>query len=210
MESPRQTPKERGGREAQEKAILDAAECVFALHGYRGASLQAIADRASLPKANILYYMGNKQALYLKLLGRMMTRWNAVIDDITPQSDPREVLGRFIRTKIELGQRYPEGSRLFAAEILAGAPFLEHYLEGELRAWVESRAAVIKAWSAMGKMDDVDPRYLIFLIWSSTQHYADYGAQVNAILGRERLSHTDIADISAFLERVILKGCGIG
>ncbi|WP_252108519.1 MULTISPECIES: TetR family transcriptional regulator C-terminal domain-containing protein [unclassified Halomonas] len=209
MKSPRQPLKERSGREAQEKTILDAAECVFALHGYRGASLQAIADRAGLPKANVLYYMGNKQALYLKLLSRMMTRWNTVLDDITPQSDPREVLGRFIRTKIELGQRYPEGSRLFAAEILAGAPFLEQYLEGELRAWVESRAAVMKAWSAMGKMDDVDPRHLIFLIWSSTQHYAEYGAQVNAILGCEYLSNTEIADISAFLERVILKGCGV-
>lgn len=209
MDTPRLSLKERSSRDALEQAILTAAEHVFALHGYRGASVQMIADRAGLPKANVLYYMGSKQTLYLKLLNRMMTRWNAVLEDITPQSDPKEVLSSFIRTKMRLGQRYPEGSRLFAAEILAGAPFLESYLEGELRAWVESRAAVIREWSSMGKMDDVDPRYLIFLIWSSTQHYAEYGTQVRAILGKERLSDTDIEAASAFLERVILKGCGV-
>ncbi|WP_447928907.1 TetR family transcriptional regulator C-terminal domain-containing protein [Vreelandella sp. EE27] len=201
--------KERSSRDGVEQSILDAAEHVFALHGYRGASLQSIADRAGLPKANVLYYMGSKQALYLKLLDKMMQRWNAVLEDITPHSDPKVVLSNFIRTKMMLGQRYPEGSRLFALEILAGAPFLESYLEGELRAWVESRAAVIRQWSAMGKMDDVDPRYLIFLIWSSTQHYTEYGAQVNAILGRERLSDEDVASVTAFLEHVILKGCGV-
>ncbi|WP_447528627.1 TetR family transcriptional regulator C-terminal domain-containing protein [Vreelandella sp. TE19] len=201
--------KERSSRDGVEQSILDAAEHVFALHGYRGASLQSIADRAGLPKANVLYYMGSKQALYLKLLDKMMQRWNAVLEDITPHSDPQEVLSNFIRTKMMLGQRYPEGSRLFALEILAGAPFLESYLEGELRAWVESRAVVIRQWSAMGKMDDVDPRYLIFLIWSSTQHYTEYGAQVNAILGRERLSDEDVVNVTAFLEHVILKGCGV-
>ncbi|MFG6666338.1 TetR family transcriptional regulator C-terminal domain-containing protein [Halomonas sp. HNIBRBA4712] len=209
MDNTRQRPRETTGRQALEQTILEAAEHAFALHGYRGTSLQMIADRAGLPKANVLYYMESKKALYQKLLGRMMRRWNAVLEDITPDSEPREVLGRFIRTKMMLGQRYPEGSRLFAAEILAGAPFLESYLKDELRVWVESRASVIRQWAVLGKMDAVDPRYLIFLIWSSTQHYAEYGAQVNAILGLERLENDDIEQVIAFLERVILKGCGV-
>ncbi|MCB8890118.1 TetR/AcrR family transcriptional regulator [Vreelandella malpeensis] len=209
MQTTQSLSRESGGREAVEHTILNAAECVFARHGYRGASLQAIADRAGLPKANVLYYMGSKQVLYLKLLDRMMRRWNAVLDDITTQSDPREVLSDFIRTKMMLGQRYPDGSKLFAAEILAGAPFLADYLEGELRQWVESRVDVMRHWIEQGKMDSVDPRFLIFLIWSSTQHYVEYGAQVNAILGQEGLSEQDIDDVTAFLERVILKGCGV-
>lgn len=196
-------------RERIEKSILAAAEQVFSQHGYRGASLQVIADRAGLPKANILYYMGSKQALYVRLLNRMMFRWNEVLEDITPDSDPATVLSEFIRTKMVLGQRYPQGSKLFAAEILAGAPFLNDYLAGELRDWVASRAAIIRKWSAQGKMDDVDPRWLIFLIWSSTQHYTEYSAQVSGILGRDTLSDEDLESISAFLEHVILKGCGI-
>ncbi|WP_235042387.1 TetR family transcriptional regulator C-terminal domain-containing protein [Vreelandella profundi] len=200
---------EGSSREKIEASILTAAELVFSQHGYRGASLQIIADRASLPKANILYYMGSKQALYVRLLNRMMCRWNEVLEDITPESDPATVLSDFIRTKMVLGQRYPEGSKLFAAEILAGAPFLNDYLAGELREWVTSRAAIISQWSARGKMDDVDPRWLIFLIWSSTQHYTEYSVQVSGILGRDALTESDLASISAFLEHVILKGCGV-
>lgn len=200
---------ESTGRERIEQTILSAAEQVFSQHGYRGASLQAIADQAQLPKANILYYMGSKQALYVRLLNRMMSRWNAVLQDITVDSDPGQVLSDFIRTKIMLGQRYPEGSKLFAAEILAGAPFLKEYLSGELKEWVDSRAEIIRQWSQQGKMDEVDPRWLIFLIWSATQHYTEYGAQVTGILGGEELREADLASICEFLEHVILKGCGI-
>jgi TetR/AcrR family transcriptional regulator len=200
---------ESPSRERIETSILMAAEQVFSQHGYRGASLQAIADRAGLPKANILYYMGSKQALYVRLLNRMMRRWNEVLEDITPDSDPATVLSDFIRTKMVLGQHYPEGSKLFAAEILAGAPFLSDYLAGELRDWVASRAAIIRQWSAKGKMDAVDPRWLIFLIWSATQHYTEYSAQVSGILGRNALTEDDLESISAFLEHVILKGCGV-
>lgn len=200
---------ESPSREKIESSILLSAEQVFSQHGYRGASLQMIADRANLPKANILYYMGSKQALYVRLLNRMMRRWNEVLEDITPESDPATVLSDFIRTKMVLGQRYPEGSKLFAAEILAGAPFLTEYLRGELRDWVASRAAIIRQWSAQGKMDEVDPRWLIFLIWSATQHYTEYSAQVSGILGRDALTEEDLESISSFLEHVILKGCGV-
>ncbi|QNI03134.1 TetR family transcriptional regulator C-terminal domain-containing protein [Halomonas sp. SH5A2] len=197
------------GRDHIERGILRAAEQVFSQYGYRGASLQAIADQAGLPKANILYYMGSKQALYVRLLNRMMSRWNAVLEEITPESDPGRVLSEFIRTKIVLGQRYPEGSKLFAAEILAGAPFLNKYLSGELRDWVASRATIIRQWSHQGKMDDLDPHLLIFLIWSATQHYSEYSAQVTGILGKEALDEEDLESICQFLEQVILKGCGV-
>ena len=36
--------------------ILIAASTEFVLQGYKGATVQSIADRAGLPKANILYY----------------------------------------------------------------------------------------------------------------------------------------------------------
>lgn len=202
-------PLDSSSRERIESSILLAGEQVFAQYGYRGASLQVIADVAGLPKANILYYMGSKQALYIRLLNRMMYRWNEVLEHITPDSDPAAVLSDFIRAKLVLGKHFPEGSKLFAAEILAGAPFLNDYLAGELRDWVASRAAIIRQWSAQGKMDDVDPRWLIFLIWSATQHYTEYSAQVSGILGRDALSDDDLESIATFLEHVILKGCGL-
>ncbi|GHE19669.1 TetR/AcrR family transcriptional regulator [Halomonas urumqiensis] len=196
-------------RERNEREILAAAERIFARHGYRGASLQAIAEEAGLPKSNVLYYMGNKRGLYVRLLERMMARWNALLDDISVDDDPAEVLEAFIRSKMDLSRSHPEGSRLFAAEILGGAPFLQEYLRGELRDWVEARAAIFRQWAERGLMDPVDPVWLIFLIWSATQHYADFEAQVLGITDREELSDADVENITRFLSQVILKGCGV-
>ncbi|WP_043525829.1 TetR/AcrR family transcriptional regulator [Litchfieldella xinjiangensis] len=196
-------------RRRNEKAILEAAEQVFARHGYRGASIQAIAEAAALPKSNVLYYVGSKKTLYVKLLERMMSRWNAMLDDINVEDDPARVLEAFIRSKMQLTREHPQGSRLFAAEILGGAPFLQEYLRGELREWVEQRARVFEQWAERGLMDPVDPVWLIFLIWSATQHYADFEAQVLGITDRQQLNDTDYQRITDFLCQVILKGCGL-
>ncbi|WP_189465669.1 TetR/AcrR family transcriptional regulator [Litchfieldella qijiaojingensis] len=203
------TPDATRTRLRNEKAILEAAEQVFARHGYRGASVQAIAEAAGLPKSNVLYYVGSKKQLYVALLERMMTRWNAMLDDISVEDDPAQVLEAFIRSKMQLSKEHPQGSRLFAAEILGGAPFLQEYLHGELREWVQARARVFEQWAERGLMDPVDPVWLIFLIWSATQHYADFESQVLGITGRETLSDEDFKHITDFLCRVILKGCGV-
>ncbi|MBZ9556923.1 MULTISPECIES: TetR/AcrR family transcriptional regulator [Modicisalibacter] len=196
-------------RVRNEKAILEAAEEVFARHGYRGASVQAIAEAAGLPKSNVLYYVGSKRKLYVALLERMMSRWNAMLDDISVDDDPAEVLEAFIRSKMELTRTHPQGSRLFAAEVIQGAPFLQDYLRGELRDWVQQRARVFEQWAERGLMDPVDPVWLIFLIWSATQHYADFEAQVLGITGRETLDTDDYRRITDFLCRVVLQGCGV-
>ncbi|WP_416140785.1 TetR/AcrR family transcriptional regulator [Halomonas sp. HK25] len=196
-------------RQRNEREILAAAEKVFATHGYRGASVQAIAEAAGLPKSNVLYYMGSKRGLYVRLLERMMARWNALLDDLSVDDDPAEVLEAFIRSKMALSRRHPEGSRLFAAEILGGAPFLQEYLRGELRDWVGERSQIFRQWAERGLMDPVDPVWLIFLIWSATQHYADFEAQVLGITDRDELSDADVEQITSFLTRVILKGCGL-
>ncbi|MGM0703748.1 MAG: TetR/AcrR family transcriptional regulator [Pseudomonadota bacterium] len=210
LKRPREVGVGNGATRARnEQEILAAAERVFARHGYRGASVQAIAEAAGLPKSNVLYYMGSKRGLYVRLLERMMARWNALLDDISVEDDPAEVLEAFIRSKMQLSRRHPEGSRLFAAEILGGAPFLQGYLHGELRDWVQARARIFEQWAERGLMDPVDPVWLIFLIWSATQHYADFEAQVLGITDRDTLSDADVEEITAFLTRVILKGCGV-
>ena len=198
-----------GTRARNESVILEAAERIFASHGYRGASVQAIAEAAGLPKSNVLYYVGSKRELYVSLLERMMARWNAMLDDIDEDDDPGEVLESFIRSKMRLTRQHPQGSRLFAAEVLQGAPFLQSYLHGELREWVRSRARIFEHWAEKGLMDPVDPVWLIFLIWSATQHYADFEAQILGITDQAQLDDGDYRAITDFLCQVILKGCGV-
>ena len=196
-------------RERNEQRIFDAAESVFARHGYRGASIQAIAAAAGLPKSNVLYYVGSKRRLYITLLERTMWRWNELLSDVSADDDPAEVLEAFIRSKMRLSQTHPQSSRLFASEILQGAPFLKESLFGDMREWVESRTQVFREWAERGLMDPVDPVWLIFLIWSATQHYADFETQIVGITQREALDAEDFRSASDFLCQVILKGCGV-
>lgn len=196
-------------RERNHELILAAAEEEFALHGFRGASTQAIADRAGLPKANIHYYFKNKQTLYASVLESIMEVWNEVLEDVSADDDPKEVLTNFVRKKMELSYAKPKASKLFAMEIIAGAPNLKDYIRTDMRQWVRDKTRVFEAWIADGKMANVDPVHLIFLIWSSTQHYADFETQVLTLMNRAEYEPEDIDHITDFLTHMVLSGCGL-
>ena len=165
------------------RRILDASLEVFSTHGYGGATLDRIARAAGLSKPNIIYYFETKEAIHRALLTELLETWIAPLRDLDPGGDPcTEILG-YVRRKLDMSRRYPRESRLFAGEILQGAPRMEGFLRDVLRPLVDDRAAVIRAWSAQGRIAQVDPYHLIFSIWAMTQHYADFEAQIRMIRG---------------------------
>ncbi|WP_036186366.1 TetR/AcrR family transcriptional regulator [Marinimicrobium agarilyticum] len=210
---PNETPtgKYRAGkiRDRNLTNIVKAAEEEFVQHGYRGTSIQAIADRAQIPKANVHYYFKSKSNLYIAVLDNLIHLWNNFFDEITEKDDPAVVLDEFIRKKVELSYTHPRASKLFAMEIVQGAPHLKDYIRTEMRQWVRRKAAVIDTWIEQGRMANVDSMQLIFLIWSSTQHYADFDTQVLTIMNRAEYEPDMIRDISDFLSQLILRGCGL-
>lgn len=210
---PNETPtgKYRAGkiRDRNLTNIVKAAEEEFVQHGYRGTSIQAIADRAAIPKANVHYYFKSKSNLYIAVLDNLIHLWNNFFDEITEKDDPATVLDEFIRKKVELSYTHPRASKLFAMEIIQGAPHLKDYIRTEMRQWVRRKAVVIDTWIEQGRMAKVDSMHLIFLIWSSTQHYADFDTQALTIMNRAEYEPDMIEDISNFLSQVILRGCGL-
>lgn len=196
-------------RERNREKILQAAEEEFAQHGYKGATIQNIAERAGLPKSNVLYYFSNKKRMYSAMFDDILGRWNKVFSDIRPEDDPAQALSSFIRTKVEMSRRYPLASRLFAMEIIQGAPFLMDHLRTNMREWVRGRAEVIQQWIDDGRMAEVDPVQLIFLIWSSTQHYADFQVQILMVENKAEYEQRDFDHAADFLTDVILRGCGL-
>ncbi len=189
--------------------ILEAAESVFARHGYRGGSLQMIADAACLPKANIVYYFGSKQNLYQTILTRIVNIWENGLDKITPNSDPAEALDSYIREKIEQSRRYGLASKIFSSEIIQGAPNLDESFWIELREWMDCRVSVIQSWIEQGRMASVNPRHLLFMIWSGTQQYADYSTQLEKLMPEDELNHSMYQEAANNLSEVILRGCGL-
>jgi TetR/AcrR family transcriptional regulator len=196
-------------RDKHFNTILHAAQEEFAAHGFKGARMQAIADRAHLPKANVHYYFNNKKALYLAVLNNIITSWNVFFNDVSVEDDPATALDLFIRQKIRMSFNEPSASRLFASEIIQGAPYLSDYLRNVMRPWVRDRANIIQAWIDAGKMPPTDPVQLIFMIWATTQHYADFQAQVLIILNHADYEDHMIEHIADFLSRTILTGCGL-
>lgn len=189
--------------------IISAAEEVFAEKGFDGATMQEIADRAGLPKANIHYYFRTKKTIYLTVVESIMAPWLESFHALTADDDPGEALRRYIWDKIMLSKERPQASRIFANELIRGAPVLGEYLRGDLKFWVNEKASILKTWAEMGKMDPVPPEHLFFIIWAATQTYADFEVQIQAILGRPRLSGSDYKVAADFLTKLVLKGCGI-
>ncbi|WP_086933562.1 TetR/AcrR family transcriptional regulator [Agarilytica rhodophyticola] len=196
-------------RDKNLEKILRAAKEEFVLKGFSGASIQAIADRAGIPKANVHYYFRRKTNLYVAVLDGILQLWNDHLDDIKVDDDPAEVLDRFIRKKVELSYSHPRSSKLFAMEIITGAPHLGEYMRNDMRPWVKDKIQVIQTWISQGKMKPVDPMHLIFLIWSSTQHYADFKTQVLTIMEREEYEEKMIDEVGGFLSKMILSGVGL-
>ena len=164
-------------------AILQAALEVFSTQGFKAATVDQIAARAGMSKPNLLYYFSSKRAIYLAVLEDTLAEWLQPLRDLDPEGDPIGEIGTYLRAKLRMSKMRPEASRLFANEVLHGAPGIGAFLRGPLKELVDEKAAVIQAWIADGRLAPVDPHHLIFTIWAVTQHYADFDVQVRAVLG---------------------------
>lgn len=163
--------------------ILEAALEVFSQHGFRGATLDQIAEVAGLSKPNLLYYFASKEAIHGALLSGLLVTWLDPLRAMDPEGDPVAELLGYVRRKLELSRDFPRESRLFANEMLQGAPRIRAALEGELRDLVQEKSAVLRRWMDQGRIAPVHPVHLIFAVWALTQHYADFDVQVRAVLG---------------------------
>ncbi|MCF8155237.1 MAG: TetR/AcrR family transcriptional regulator [Rhodoferax sp.] len=196
-------------RQANESLILGAAEKVFARAGFGGATMAAIAAGSGLPKANVHYYFGSKEVLYRAVLARILSDWLAPTHGITVDADPRAALEQYIRAKMALSAQRPDGSKVYANEMLHGAPVAKTILETDLRQMVAEKAAVVQGWIDAGRMAPVDATHLFFTIWAATQTYADFDVQVCAVLGRKALTAGDHARATEHVVSLLLRGCGL-
>jgi len=201
---PEQTVRRTRIQAENSEKILAAALEVFSADGFRGATIDRIAEAAGMSKPNLLYYFRSKDEIYRALLDRLLQTWLQPLREIDPQGDSMQEIADYIDRKLEMARDYPRESRLFAGEIMRGAPILGGTLSGMLKALVDQECAVIRGWIEAGKMAPVDPYHLIFAIWATTQHYADFDTQVQAVLGADDPARFDNA--AATLKRLFLDG----
>ncbi len=185
------------------KRILDAALDVFSQHGYRGATLDQLAEVSGLSKPNILYYFDGKEEIHVTLLNELMETWLDPLHKINPNGEPLDELMRYVHRKLDMSFEYPRESRLFANEILQGAPRMGPHLESGLKPLVEETASIIQSWVDAGRLAPVDPYHLVFSIWATTQHYADFDAQVQVLMPDQPVQEGARVHIDALFRRLL-------
>ncbi|PLL13397.1 TetR family transcriptional regulator [Tabrizicola sp. TH137] len=195
-------------RQQNERLILDAAEKVFAEAGFGGATMQLIADMAGLPKANLHYYFPTKEDLYRRVVQNIFEIWLDAASSFDGAAGPVEGIGAYIEAKMDISRRHPHGSKVWAAEVMHGAPVIQDYLETTLRDWTEGRIAVIRRWIDEGKMAPIDPRHLLYMLWATTQHYADFGHQIETLNAGAALSDRQWREATESVKQIILRGIG--
>jgi len=198
-------PLTRIQREKQD-IILEAALDVFSLHGFRGATIDQIAEVAGMSKPNLLYYFPRKEEIHRRLMSELLVTWLAPLKEMDADGDPFPEIRSYIRRKLEMARDFPRESRLFANEMLQGAPRIIEMIEVDLKNLVDEKAKVLLTWMDEGKLARADPYHLIFSIWATTQHYADFDVQVRAVLGPGRGGEGRFEDAARYLEQLFLFG----
>lgn len=188
------------------QAILTAALNTFSQYGFHGTRLEQIAEQARVSKTNLLYYYPSKEALYVAVLRQILDIWLAPLKAFREDFAPLEAISEYIRLKLEVSRDYPQASRLFCMEMLAGAPLLMAELTGDLKALIDDKSALIAGWVNSGKLAPIDPHHLIFMIWASTQHYADFAPQVEAVTGATLRDEAFFDRTVANVQRMIIEG----
>src|SRR5438552_4586224 len=186
-----------------EDIILSAALEVFSAFGYRGSTVDQIAERAGMSKPNLLYYFHRKDDIYRAVLEKTLAQWLTPLRGLDPNGEPLAEIARYIRAKMAMSRDNPKASRLFANEMLHGAPAIGDFLSGPMKVLVDDTVRIIKTWIAKGQIAAIDPYHLIFSIWAMTQHYADFDIQVRAVLGADS---EHFADAETTIIRLIQDG----
>lgn len=186
--------------------IIDAALEVFSTYGYRGSTIDQISQAAEMSKSSVFYYFGSKTEIYVELLKQTLAGWLAPLSLMDENGDPGQEIWAYILRKLEMSRSNPKASRLFANEVLHGAPNIMGILQGELKQLVDKKCQIIQRWIDQGKLVDVSPYHLIFMIWAATQHYADFEVQVDILI--EGCDDRDVCfnDAKATLKTVFLNG----
>lgn len=196
-------------REESEQQILKAAESVFAEQGFKGATTAVIAARAGVPKANLHYYFPTKDDLYRRVIEDVCDSWLSRTGAFSAADDPAVALTRYIYAKMDLSRSRPDGSRVWANEMIRGARVTSDYISDTVRRWLRDREAAIRQWIDSGQIAPVDPRTLMFMIWASTQHFADFASQIRLLNDGTDYTDTAFTRQKRHVAEILLRGVGL-
>jgi len=178
--------------ETSQARILEAAKQEFAEHGYEGARIDKIVQRAGVSKNLAYHYFGGKEDLFLVVMERMYERMREHHADLQIQGlPPAEGMERLVRHTFEHFLEHPEVISLLNSENLCRA---EHVRNSEkLPRLYSTLTNVIKELLRRGEeagvfRKGVDPQELYITIAALGYFYLSNQYTLGAIF------QTDLSD----------------
>ena len=165
------------------RRILEAAENLFADKGFDAASMNAIAARAGISKANIYHYFPNKDALYLAVLRTASSNLRALLAEaVASHGAVTEVLRHFAKAHLEALLERPRLVRLVWREVLEkGAPRARELAEQGFAGVFSALVDILVVGQERGELrPDFDPALVASLL---------IGANVFFFQARDILRH---------------------
>ena len=193
-----------------EGKILDAAEFVFGHFGFRGATTALIAKKASIAKPHIYYYFEDKEDLYRAILERAMRMWARNIEDLDTAGNIEGIITQYIHKKVDFSRDHPDLSRIYATEIISGAPYIGGFIDKVSTPLLLQKVTTVEAWAAAGAVKPVSGVDLFFCIWAMTQAYADFASQMVIMKRKRALEEADYDAAKATIVQLVLGGLGLG
>lgn len=191
-------------RQRKEQAILGEAEQQFAQFGFEGASLESIAAAAGISRHNLLYYFPSKELLYRRVLDDVLAQWLAGMGALSAAEDPEQALSDYIAAKVRSSMERPSGAKLFAKEVIAGAPRYGDVIREQVAPLLQADVKTFERWARKGLVAKLNFTHLMFIIWSATQAYAEQEAQFALLLDKPALEPRDFAQAQALITRMVL------
>jgi AcrR family transcriptional regulator len=154
------------------RRILDAAALVFAETGYQGARVDRIANRAGVNKAMIYYHIGDKKALYTRVLHEVFSGMAAhMADNINRAETPLGKIKAYIQSIGQTVEKHPHLPHIMMRELASGGLNLPEIVVHDLAAIIKSISAVIMEGRARGKFLDVNPFVLHLMVIGGIAYY---------------------------------------
>lgn len=193
-------------REQLEQDILAAAKHLFADRGFGGVSLDHVAREVGVSKQNLLYYFPSKEELYRRVLHGVLDVWLSYMDTLSRRTDdPEQALREYIAGKLRFSREHPDDSRVYAKEVISGAPIFFAEIAARVIPALEADVAVFNRWAEQGLCRPVDARHLMIVLWAVTQAYADWASQIRLVLQKPALDAEDFQAAESLIVDMVLR-----
>jgi TetR/AcrR family transcriptional regulator, fatty acid metabolism regulator protein len=140
-------------RALKRERILDAAEHIFAQHGFFAAKVAQIADRAGVADGTIYLYFKSKDDLLISLFESRMERVNRMLAEAIAGQEPKAQLRQFIRTYLELVQNEPAAAEVMTIELRQSSKFMHDYDNPRFFEFLKLLGGIIATGQQSGQFD---------------------------------------------------------